>query len=149
MDCSRGWKARALVAVLLALATTAQGQTARRGLAGAAEAAARIAEQQAREDAEMRLMRQRAELEIETARRLRELRDPKPAKSPQPSSNDDNEVQGLLRLHPQWERIVTSTAFDRWLSTRSREYEAQCRSTGSETVMARCIDEFFGPPVIR
>lgn len=135
--------------VVASFAAHAQGDSAKRGAAGLGRALQETTGKMIDADLEVEVARRKAEIELDYQRRLRELdrRYPTvPAKPQAPDPQLDSEEATLLKLHPQWERIVTSTAFDRWLQTQSQTFSMTCRTTRQAVVLSTCIEQFFGPP---
>lgn len=136
----------AIVITLLVACSTAYPQAAKRGAAGVGRALSDISSRHIDADLEVEIARRKAEIELEYQRRLRELDRPQAAAKPAPDPQLDSEEAALVKAHPQWERIVTSTAFDNWLETQSPIYNVSCRTTRQAAVLASCIEAFFGPP---
>ena len=136
-----------VLAVGSAVHLDAAGQAGGRAAAGIGKALSDMADREIELENAMRLARQKADLEVETARRLRQLQQERPA-TPQDSPTDDGIVY-LARQHPQWKRIVTSKMFDSWLQIQRDSYQRECRETRHGGVLSMCIDDFFGSTVTR
>lgn len=128
--------------IALSLIGQAQSQSAKRAGAGVGAALSEWADRQAALNAEIELARTKAAIEIDTQRKLQALR---AGQSPEPTSEPEEAKLG--RRHPQWVRIITSTAFNNFLNAAPLSYAQTCRNTSKGVVLAQCIDDFFGPPV--
>lgn len=139
-----------LMAISIVLPLAAHSQDgAKRGAAGIGRALQETTGRMIDADLEVEVARRKAEIELEYQRRLRELDRRYPAQPIKPQSPDaqlDAEEATLLKVHPQWERIVTSTAFDTWLEKQSPVMNMTCRTTRQASILASCIEHFFGPP---
>lgn len=106
-------------------------------------------------EAEIELAKKRADIEIEKERRLQELRRQQATQPPGPVTppaatgaltEADRQELMLVKLHPQWSRIVTSGVFQGWLSSQDQTFAKACRETDKAVVLSLCIDEFLAPP---
>lgn len=99
-------------------------------------------------EAAIELEKKKAEIEIAKEQRLQQLRQQQPPTNVA-ENNDAMQERLLEQAHPQWKRIVLSSAFHKWLATRQADFAKACRTTREAAVLSFCIDEFFGPPAVR
>lgn len=148
---------RAVTVVLMAqvlcgaLAANANAQSAARGAAGLGKALSDLSGRYIDQELEIETARKLAEIEIETQRRLQELKREAPRTeqtgAASPAASPAAEEKLLTSLHPQWIRIITSTAFNNFLNAAPASFAQTCRSTHRAVVLSQCIDDFFGPQV--
>lgn len=144
---------RAVTVVLMAqvlcgaLAANAYAQSASRGAAGLGKALSDLSGRYIDQELEIETARKLAEIEIETQRRLQELKREAPRTEQTGAASPAAEEKLLTSLHPQWIRIITSTAFNNFLNAAPASFAQTCRSTHRAVVLSQCIDDFFGPQV--
>lgn len=86
-----------------------------------------------------------AEIEIETARRMRENEE-KAARQRAQKDPVDEQIELLDRVFPKWDVLINSKAFQTWLPTRPDSYQRVCKTTPHARVMLSCINDFLATP---
>ncbi|MDP3139830.1 MAG: hypothetical protein Q8N17_26275 [Burkholderiaceae bacterium] len=137
-------KTLTLLAVAWCGLALAQGHTDRRAAGAFGQAAAAYTDKLI----DHQLALERMQLEADLGRRnaldtLQAIRQQEKSSA----QAGDQEVRLLTSMHPQWMRIVTSTAFHGWLSGQGATYQTECKKTNAAPVLAACIDAFLGPPI--
>lgn len=92
---------------------------------------------------ELELARKRAEIEVETQRRVQEARI-----GTAPPSNLSAEQAKMQDKNPQWQKILASNAYRTWMGTRPMTYQEVCRTTQVAPVLTSCIEDFFNTAIL-
>lgn len=122
---------------------SASAQSTQRGLGGLGKAMQDMASRQIEADQQVEIARRRAEIELELQRRLRLI----DTQGWRARSEEEAEERELRARHPQWVRLITSSAFHSWLAAQPPGVQSICKGTRAAEVMSACIDTFLGPTV--
>jgi len=60
----------------------------------------------------------------------------------------DRQMAVLDRTFPAWDKVIRSTAFLTWLTTRPDSYQGMCKSTKLAGVMLGCIGDFLDARIL-
>ena len=129
----------ALIAPTLFLAPAASyAQAAKRGIAGAAQALADMAERESAMQAELELARKKADIEFELQKRLLELK-----RRSEAQAGGQEQERLLDASSPGWRRVLRSKMFGSWLEAQHQMYRTFCSKSNLAAEVRLCIESFF------